>query len=160
MNWREKAGIVEMSDVSIGTYYSFFMSETNKGDNLRNYAPVFDFKVIEVCNDEYCTPTKVEITGKENITPALKIKLEKDYLVQFHGMSCEYFKTREDAEKFHDERLKEYFSEFSAKNKEQHKNKFYKALVSKIEKDSLKFYDGLTKTQKKYIQWLSNNKTF
>ena len=156
MNWKEQA--MKKSDISIGTYYSFFIRATNKGDNLGSYAPVFEFEVTKLGNGEYCTAEIVKISDKIRITPKLKIKLEEYYLLNLIG--CDYFKTREDAEKEHDEIFKEYFEDFSPHNREQHKDKLYTKLVSKIEKNSMKFYDGLTKTQKKYIQWLSNNKTF
>jgi len=48
-------------------------------------------------------------------------------------LSCEYFATREDAEKHHDYMLKDCFSDFTASNKELHKDKFYSKNVSKLE---------------------------
>lgn len=151
-----------------GTYYSFYIKDTNKGDNIRYYAPVFEVEVKKVRKKTYEDKTwyfadEVEISkrDKKKITKALLKKLEENYLVNAHAMSADYFSTREDAEKYHDYILKEwYWDNLSKNNKERYKDHFYTKLKSKIETDSLKFYDGLTKKQKSYVAWLSENETF
>jgi len=166
MNRLEEHKIVDSYSMKPGIYYSFYIEFTNKYDNIRRYAPVFEVEVLETRKPYeekdwvFAKVAKITPNNRPKITKALFEKLEKNRLVQNHDRSCEYFSTREDAEKYHDFTLKENWSELRPGIKEQYMEKFYKKPVSKKETESLKFYDNLTKKQKGYVAWLSENKTF
>ena len=163
----EESKKLDFYNMKPGTYYSLYMDLTNKGDNLKSYAPVFKVEVKETRKDGYenevwMFPDVVEIVkeDRKNITPALLKLLENNRLIVNHAKTCEYFAIREDAEKYHDSLLNNYIPEFRIDLKDYYKEKYYNKPVSKLESNSLKFYEGLTKKEKTYIKWLADNKIF
>ena len=153
---------VDQYTMKVGTYYAFYIRESNRGDNIRQYAPVFEFKVTEVHkpyeDHDWVFARTAEIVDRNKLTKSLLSDMEHSNLIGHHGLTPEFYLTREEAEKEHDRQLNQTISGFKPDRKEKYKAKLYERKVSNIETGALKFFEGLSKREQSYVKWIAQNK--
>ena len=145
-------------------YWTYYLETSNKGNSLKYYTGVFKTKLLSMNkNDYYGKPSEDTTFWYTNwdISALSKKGFRGNvhtYMNGYGSASCDFFDTYEDAAKAHDKWLKKTSKNLNTRDRENMLKKLVNKndtpKVSSIERESISWYEKLTKKEKSYVKWI------
>ena len=141
-------------------YWTFYMSLSKKRNRLQDYTGVMRVK-LENKIPSRVTPSGYKIfTILESKTLGKTIACKIHNYLQGYGIAtCNFFESKEECIKAHDERLIGLSRNLNTDDRRSFLSKLIKTALptkSKIENDSIEWYEKLNETEQSYVKWLKH----
>jgi hypothetical protein len=141
-------------------YWTFYMDLSyKKGDQIRNYTGVFAaVPTKESWYSEQYKSFKWILSELKAVLSQNQVGNLQAYLNGYGIASCDFFDTKEEAMKVHDERIKEYARGQDTRKRATMYRKLYDKKdtppKSKIETESMEWLKTLSKKEIEYVSWI------
>lgn len=142
-------------------YWTYFMEMSNRGNRLRNYTGIMKVRLEkkEVSSYKlsgYYKTFKILQSKPLGSTIAHNIYA---YMEGYGTASCDFFETEDECNEAHDKKLISLSKNLNTADREVILKKLVatkRPAKSKIETESIDWYNNLSKTEQKYVKWIKD----